>query len=103
MDGSLWFDTRILGYTGVMSFRTPREDSVLVATGVRNHLATALDGLDVLIDDDDGSLTLSERRAIKAGREAVLSAIRQLNDAPELTGLTDLDIRQPKPLSEIIP
>lgn len=68
--------------------RTPREDSVVVATGVREHLATALDGLDVLIEDNDGSLTLSERRAMKMAREGLLAVIRDLNKAPALTGLT---------------
>jgi lysine/ornithine N-monooxygenase len=70
-----------------MSSRTPREDSVVVATGVRKHLATALDGLDVLVEDDDGSITISERRALKMAREGLLAVIRDLNSAPELTGL----------------
>lgn len=70
-----------------MSIRTPREDSVVVATRARNSLATALDALDVLLEDGEDEITMSERRALKTGREAVLSAIRQLNDAPALTGL----------------
>lgn len=71
-----------------MSDRSAREDAVVVATRVRNDLTRAMEGLDVLLEDDANETTLSERRALRAALHGVLSSIRNLNDAPDLTGLT---------------
>lgn len=80
-----------------MPERTPREDSVIVATNARRHLANALDGLDVILEDEDGSVEMSERRAVRSAVAHVLRAIRDLNEgAAELSGLSEVPVHVDK-------